>query len=135
MTQVFLNFSRLNRWRWKNPSDNMALTTFKGDVDKMVDEVILNDVPLHVTDFLAENVKDSEGREVRKVSFNFKVTNSEYHDITTLLYQMVFDLKIPQSNEEFRAEIFNYATSVTNLYEENAVGDFSLVLLEVNDSE
>jgi hypothetical protein len=48
---------------------------------------------------------------------------------------MVFDLKIPQSNEEFRAEIFNYATSVTNLYEENAVGDFSLVLLEVNGQE
>ena len=97
----------------------------------MVDEVILNDVPLQVTDFLSETVKDSEGKEVRKVSFNFKVTHSEYHDITTLLYQMVFDLKIPQSNEEFRAEIFNYATSVTNLYEENAVGDFSLVLLEV----
>ena len=85
----------------------------------MVDEVILNDVPLQVTDFLFETVKDSEGKEIRKVSFNFKVTHSEYHDITTLLYQMVFDLKIPQSNEEFRAEIFNYATSVTNLYEEN----------------
>ncbi|MBD8137673.1 DUF3219 family protein [Bacillus sp. CFBP 13597] len=101
----------------------------------MVDEVILNDVPLQVTDFLFETVKDTEGKEIRKVSFNFKVTHSEYHDITTLLYQMVFDLKIPQSNEEFRAEIFNYATSVTNLYEENAVGDFSLVLLEVNGQE
>ncbi|MFE4708097.1 DUF3219 family protein [Peribacillus simplex] len=101
----------------------------------MVDKVILNDVPLHVTDFLSETVKDSEGKEIRKVSFNFKVTHSEYHDITTLLYQMVFDLKIPQSNEEFRAEIFNYATSVTNLYEENAVGEFSLVLLEVNGQE
>ncbi|MGM0888561.1 MAG: DUF3219 family protein [Bacillota bacterium] len=99
----------------------------------MVDEVILNDVPLQVTDFLSETVKDSEGKEIRKVSFNFKVTHSEYHDITTLLYQMVFDLKIPQSNEEFRAEIFN--PSVTNLYEENAVGDFSLVLLEVNGQE
>ena len=47
---------------------------------------------------------------------------------------MVFDVKIPQSNEEFRAEIFNM-NSVTNLYEENAVGDFSLVLLEVNEQE
>ncbi|MFJ7681242.1 MULTISPECIES: DUF3219 family protein [Peribacillus] len=102
---------------------------------KMVDEVILDDVSLHVTDFHAEVIKDSEGREFRKVSFNFEVTNSEYHDITTLLYQMVFDIKIPQSNEEFRGEIFNYATSVTNLYEENAVGDFSLVLLEVNEQE
>ena len=101
----------------------------------MVDEVILDDVSLHVTDFHAEVIKDPEGRELRKVSFNFMVTHSEYHDITTLLYQMVFDLKIPQSNEEFRAEIFNYATSVTNLYEENAVGDFSLVLLEVNGQE
>ncbi|WHY99585.1 DUF3219 family protein [Peribacillus simplex] len=101
----------------------------------MEDKVILNDVPLHVTDFLSETVKDSEGKEIRKVSFNFKVTHSEYHEITTLLYQMVFVLKIPQSNEEFRAEIFNYATSVTNLYEENAVGEFSLVLLEVNGQE
>ncbi|MGE7903279.1 DUF3219 family protein [Peribacillus sp. NPDC094092] len=101
----------------------------------MVDKVILNDVPLQVTDFLSETVKDSEGKEIKKVSFNFRVTHSEYHDITTLLYQMVFDLKIPQSNEEFRAEIFNYATSVTNLYEENAVGEFSLVLLEVNGQE
>ncbi|WP_285767138.1 DUF3219 family protein [Peribacillus sp. SI8-4] len=101
----------------------------------MVEEVILNDVRLQVTDFLAETVKESEGAEFRKVSFNFKVTNEEYHDITTLLYQMIFDLKIPQLNEEFRAEIHNYATSVTNLYEENAVGDFSLVLLEVHEQE
>ncbi|MFD6442675.1 DUF3219 family protein [Peribacillus sp. NPDC060186] len=101
----------------------------------MVDEVILDDVSLHVTDFHAEVLKDPEGRELRKVSFDFKVTSNEYHDITTLLYQMVFDIKIPQSNEEFRAEIFNYATSVTNLYEENAVGDFSLVLLEINEQE
>ncbi|WP_340373377.1 DUF3219 family protein [Peribacillus sp. FSL E2-0218] len=101
----------------------------------MVDEVILNDVRLIVTDFLADTVEGSEGREIRKVSFNFEVTNEEYHDITTLLYQMIFDIKIPQLNEEFRAEIHNYATSVTNLYEENAVGDFSLVLLEVNEPE
>ncbi|KWW21338.1 hypothetical protein AS888_17265 [Peribacillus simplex] len=101
----------------------------------MVDEVILNDVRLIVTDFLADTVEGSEGGEIRKVSFNFKVTNEEYHDITTLLYQMIFDIKIPQLNEEFRAEIHNYATSVTNLYEENAVGDFSLVLLEVNEPE
>jgi hypothetical protein len=101
----------------------------------MVDEVILNDVSLKVTEFHAETVRNSEGEEFRKVGFNFKVTNREYHDITTLLYQMVFDVKIAQLNEEFRAEIFNYSTSVTNLYEENAVGDFSLVLLEVNEQE
>lgn len=101
----------------------------------MVDEVVLNDVSLHVTNFHAESVKNPEGGEFRKISFDFKVTNEEYHDITTLLYQMVFDLKIPQTNEEFRAEIFNYSTSVTNLYEENAVGDFSLVLIEVDSQE
>lgn len=98
----------------------------------MVDEVVLNDVSLHVTNFHGESVENSEGGSYRKVSFDFKVTNEEYHDITTLLYQMVFDLKIPQTSEEFRAEIFNYSTSVTNLYEENAVGDFSLTLIEVD---
>lgn len=98
----------------------------------MVDEVVLNDVSLHVTNFHGESVENPEGGSYRKVSFDFKVTNEEYHDITTLLYQMVFDLKIPQTSEEFRAEIFNYSTSVTNLYEENAVGDFSLTLIEVD---
>ena len=101
----------------------------------MVDEVVLNDVSLHVTNFHAESVENLEGGSYRKVSFDFKVTNEEYHDITTLLYQMVFDLKIPQTSEEFRAEIFNYSTSVTNLYEENAVGDFSLTLIEVDAQE
>ncbi|MGE7601657.1 DUF3219 family protein [Peribacillus sp. NPDC097675] len=101
----------------------------------MVDEVVLNDVSLHVTNFHAESVEDSEGGEYRKVSFDFKVTSEEYHDITTLLYQMVFELKIPETREEYRAEIFNYSTSLTNLYEENAVGDFSLTLIEVDSQE
>ena len=100
-----------------------------------VEEVILDGVSLHVTDFLAETMENESGRNLRKVSFEFKVTSEEYHDITTLLYQMVFDMEIPQLNERFRAEIFNYATSVTNLYEENAIGDFSLTLIEVSEED
>ena len=97
----------------------------------MVQEVILDGVSLHVTNFHM----DVEQEQFKKVSFEFKVTSEEYHDITTLLYQMVFDLEIPEINERFKAEIFNYATSVTNLYEENAVGDFTLTLLEVTQED
>ena len=44
-------------------SDNITLITNKGEVYKMVDEVILDDVSLHVTDFHAEVIKDPEGKE------------------------------------------------------------------------
>ncbi|WP_339230133.1 DUF3219 family protein [Oceanobacillus sp. FSL K6-2867] len=66
----------------------------------------------------------------RKVSFDFKVTSEEYHDITTLLYKNDFIVQIPEENLEFRATIYNYATSITNLYEADAVGDFRLELVE-----
>ncbi|QUW21990.1 DUF3219 family protein [Sporosarcina sp. Marseille-Q4063] len=97
----------------------------------MVQQVFLNDVSISITDFHEEEVNDkAAGKKLRKISFNFKVTSEEYHDITTLLYQMNFHVKVPEKEIEFPATIHSYSTSITNLYKENQVGDFQLELIE-----
>ncbi|MBM7664095.1 hypothetical protein JOC25_000551 [Solibacillus kalamii] len=68
-----------------------------------------------------------------KVSVIFDVTSKEYHDIATLLYNGTFDVKIPEKELMFRGTIYNYSTSVTNLYEENQVGQYTLTLVEEKD--
>ncbi|MFC0560098.1 DUF3219 family protein [Halalkalibacter alkalisediminis] len=47
--------------------------------------------------------------------FDFEVTSEEYHAMTTLLYKMNFDVKIPDRNWSGRPAIRNYSTSFTNL--------------------
>ena len=97
----------------------------------MAEEVLLNDVSISITDFHEEEVNDkATGKKLRKIGFNFKVTSEDYHEITTLLYQMNFQVKIPEKDLEFPATIHNYSTSITNLYKENQVGDFKLELIE-----
>ncbi|OES46404.1 DUF3219 family protein [Domibacillus iocasae] len=96
----------------------------------MVQTVILNDTPIQVTDYHEETIIHKEtGKSVPKIKLQFKVTNEAYHDITTLLYEMDFQVKVPEKNLDFPATIHAYSTSVTNLYEEGAVGDFSLELI------
>lgn len=70
------------------------------------------------------------GKALTVVKLDFKVTHEDYHDVTVELYKNDFLVKVPLERLEFHAEIQHYATSVTNLYEENAVGDFSLTLIE-----
>jgi hypothetical protein len=65
-----------------------------------------------------------------ELTMDFKVSSEEYHEITTLLYQGEFEIKIPDTETSFRGEIHEYSTSVTNLYESGNVGDFRLVLKE-----
>ena len=97
----------------------------------MVKEVLLNDISISITDFHEEEINDkATGKNLRKIGFNFKVTSEDYHEITTLLYQMNFQVKIPEKELEFLATIHNYSTSITNLYKENQVGDFKLELIE-----
>ena len=97
----------------------------------MVKEVLLNDVSISITDFHEEEFNDkATGKKLRIIGFNFKVTSEEYHDITTLLYQLNFQVKIPEKELEFPATIHSYSTSITNLYKENQVGDFKLELIE-----
>lgn len=65
-----------------------------------------------------------------KVRFEFLVKHDEYHDVTTLLYKNDFTITIPKEDISFPAIISNYSTSITNLYEEDAVGEFTLELSE-----
>ena len=97
----------------------------------MIDKILLNEIPITITGFQEEKVTDeATGKELRKIGFDFEVTSEEYHAITTLLYGMNFQVNIPARNIEFPATIHNYSTSITNLYEENQVGDFKLTLIE-----
>ncbi|MBP2080034.1 hypothetical protein J2Z64_004346 [Oceanobacillus polygoni] len=89
-------------------------------------KVIMNGYEIDAFHFQVEALQN----ENRKVSFDFKVTSEEYHDLTTMLYKNDFIIQIPEENLEFQATIHNYATSITNLYEAGAVGDFSLELVE-----
>lgn len=107
-----------------------AIITKRGETD-MVSEIILNDVPIAITDFQEEEAIDkTTGKTLRIIKFNFKVTSKEYHRVTTLLYKMNFHVEIPEKKLEFPATIHSYSTSITNLYEKNKVGDFKLALKE-----
>ena len=94
----------------------------------MVQEIVLNDMPIQIYSYEQEIVKGKT-----KVSVDFKVTSEEYHDITTLLYKGNFHVNVPEEDLDFQGTIHQYSTSFTNLYEKGQVGDFSLSLIEVNE--
>jgi hypothetical protein len=100
-------------------------------VIKMSEKVIINGLTIDALNLREETVK-TDGNNLKKVSFDFKVTTEDYHDVTTLLYKNDFIVKIPGKQLEFPAVIHNYSTSITNLYEAEAVGDFKLELIEQN---
>ncbi|WP_249292132.1 DUF3219 family protein [Metabacillus flavus] len=88
--------------------------------------IYINERPIEGTDFLHEEVKGSH-----LISFHFKVKSGEdYHDTTTLLYKNDFEVKVPEKNLSFQAVIKQYSTSAVNLYEDNAIGDYYLQLIE-----
>lgn len=95
----------------------------------MSEMVIIDGLTIDALNFQEETVKKA-GSELKKVSFDFKVTTEDYHDVTTLLYKNNFRVKVPGKRLEFPAVIHNYSTSITNLYEAGAVGDFKLELIE-----
>ena len=43
----------------------------------------------------------------------------------------MFDIRIPEKDISFRGKIYNYSTSLTNLYKEGEVAQYRLVLTEV----
>lgn len=94
----------------------------------MVKEIILNDTSIHVDDY-----KEETDECLHNIIIDFKVTSEKYHDITTLLYEGVFDVKVPDRGLAFRGKIQQYSTSITNLYEKEQVGDFTLSLREVKN--
>lgn len=91
--------------------------------------VWINNYPIQARNF------KKEAAERKKISFEFTVTHEDYHDVTTLLYENDFTVKVPDEGLEFRATISNYSTSVTNLYEEGEEGEFKLELTERKNEE
>jgi hypothetical protein len=92
----------------------------------LVNEIILNETTINVY-----NYEEKTENGLHKMSVEFKVTSEEYHAITTLLYKGTFNVKVPDKYLSFRASIYQYSTSFTNLYIKGQVGDFKLVLIEV----
>ncbi|TWT04331.1 DUF3219 family protein [Planococcus sp. CPCC 101016] len=91
----------------------------------------INDTEIHAYNFKEELVKElNSEKEKRKISFDFKVTSEEYHDIAVLLYEMHFRIRVPAKKVEFDASISNYSTSITDLYKPNQVADYYLELIE-----
>lgn len=90
--------------------------------------MFLNGTLIYLSSYEEEKVNG-----MYKISVDFDVTSEEYHDITTLLYVGTFDVKIPERDLTFRGTIYNYSTSLTNLYVKDQIGQYKLTLIEVND--
>lgn len=93
--------------------------------------VWINDTEIHAFNFkekLSEETNSPHPK--RKVSFDFKVTSEQYHDIAVLLYEMNFRIRVPAQKLEFDASISNYSTSITDLYKPGQVADYYLELVE-----
>jgi len=101
----------------------------EGD-DRMVKEIVLNHTPINIDSYTEEMVE-----ALHKISVTFKVTNENYHDITTLLYQGTFNVEVPERELSFKGSIQQYYTSISNLYEKGNVGEFQLSLLEKKEGE
>lgn len=92
----------------------------------MVYEIALNNRLIKVDSFRDEKINGK-----RTITVEFKVSSKEYHEITTLLYKGTFQLDIPEQNNSFKVSIVEYSTSITNLYKEGQIGEFTISLQEV----
>lgn len=93
--------------------------------------VWIDNTQIKATDFKEEHVQISDAEDdVKKISFSFKVSSEEYHDVAVLLYKNDFQIRVPDVNLEFPATIHNYATDRTDLYKEGQIADYYLELIE-----
>ena len=93
-------------------------------IEVQLDDLIISATTVH------EEVLNQNGKGRRKLSIDFRVSNEQYHEVTSKLYENDFTVKVVEKGLAFPAEIFNYYTSITNLYNQGAVGDFHLELIE-----
>ncbi|KOR89107.1 DUF3219 family protein [Paenibacillus solani] len=92
----------------------------------MVQKMFLNGILIYLRSYQEEKTNG-----LYKISVDFNVTSEEYHDISTLLYSGTFDVEIPERDLTFRGTIYEYSTSLTNLYVKDQVGQYKLTLMEV----
>lgn len=91
----------------------------------------INETEINALNFTEDFIADPlSSRKLKEISFGFKVTSEEYHDIAVLLYEMEFRIRVPEKNLDFHAAISNYSTSVTDLYKPGQVADYYLELVE-----
>jgi len=81
----------------------------------LVRELYLNEMKLELQSYEEEKKKG-----LIKISVKFPVTSEEYHEVATMLYEGTFDVRMT-----------NYFTSITNLYEKDKVGIYSLTLQQM----
>ncbi|MDO3412530.1 DUF3219 family protein [Saccharibacillus sp. CPCC 101409] len=93
-------------------------------------EVWIDGRKFDVSDFREFEAPAPGGQPRRAFAFDFKVTHEDYHDVATLLYRGTFRVRIPEAGFDAQADIHNYSTSLDNLYEKGAVGDYHLELAE-----
>ncbi|MEB7066539.1 DUF3219 family protein [Mammaliicoccus sciuri] len=96
----------------------------------MVENIYLDETQIPLTFFEDETVDG-----LYKVTIEFNVTSEAYHDIAVLLYRGRFDVEVPDKDKQFKGEIYNYSTSLTNLYEDNQVAVYRLVLKEIREDQ
>ena len=96
----------------------------------MVENIYLDETKIPLTFFEDETVDG-----LYKVTIEFNVTSEAYHDIAVLLYRERFDVEVPDKDKKFKGEIYNYSTSLTNLYEDNQVAVYRLVLKEIREDQ
>ncbi|MFP7171164.1 DUF3219 family protein [Terribacillus sp. 7520-G] len=92
-------------------------------------KVIVNGMELGAYEYVHQYV-DKGGQQLHEIRFKFPVTSEAYHDVAVLLYKDDFQVEVPEDEIAFEATIKQYSTSITNLYEEGQVGEYSLVLEE-----
>lgn len=93
----------------------------------MTDTIRLNNREIEVKTYEERRADNIE------IQVTFDVTSGEYSELTGLLYEGTFDVVVPDRNLDFRAEIINYFSDLTNLYEANQVAEYNLTLKEVSD--
>lgn len=93
--------------------------------------VWIDDKQIKALGFKNEYVQISDAKNsMNKISFSFKVSSEEYHDVAVLLYKNDFQVRVPDLELEFPATIHNYATDRTDLYQAGQVADYYIELIE-----
>lgn len=91
----------------------------------MSKEILLDETSISVKSY-----KEEKRDQLILIHVIFDVTSDEYHDITTLLYKGSFQVKVPERDLLFNGKIYQYSTSITNLYNKGNIGEFTVSLLE-----
>lgn len=95
--------------------------------------VMLNDMEFLVSEFYKT---ETTSYSPTKVSFRFPVHGGEeYHNVTKMLYNPSFTVKVPEDNLQFTGNITKYATTLADFSDEQQVSIFHLELTEISSSK